>query len=116
MTLPARLPKPAKRATRWRSQAHCTFVRSHACCVPGCTGRPIEVAHVRNGSGAGMGQRPDDFFTISLCRDHHSEQHRVGEETFQKRHGISMGMLAHEFATASPKRAEIERVRKERAG
>ena len=33
MALPPRLPKKAKRATRWRSQAHCAFIRSHACSV-----------------------------------------------------------------------------------
>jgi hypothetical protein len=27
--LPARIPKKPKRSTRWRSQAHCNFVRSH---------------------------------------------------------------------------------------
>lgn len=39
--LPRRIPRPAKRSTRWRSQAHLNFVRSHECCIPGCTGRPI---------------------------------------------------------------------------
>jgi hypothetical protein len=76
---------------------------------------PIEVAHVRNGSGAGLAQKPDDWNTISLCRDHHSEQHRIGEESFEKRHGISMAALAREFAKQGPKRLEIEQVRSERA-
>lgn len=110
--LPRRIPKPAKRASRWRSQAHCNFVRSHGCCVEGCTGRPIEVAHVRNGSGAGMGQRPDDFRTVSLCRDHHAEQHRVGEETFWK--GRAVSLLIEEFCRASPKAREIAAAKRER--
>jgi hypothetical protein len=76
LMLPQRIPKPKKRATRWRSQAHCNFVRSHGCSVAACHGVPIEVAHVRNGSGAGMGQKPDDWRTASLCRYHHAEQHR----------------------------------------
>lgn len=114
MTLPQRLPRKPKRETRWRSQAHCNFVRSHYCCVPGCASQPIEVAHVRNGSGAGVGQKPDDWHTISLCRDHHAEQHRVGERAFEKRHGIEMAVLAEEFVRTSPKRHEIEQVRKER--
>jgi hypothetical protein len=110
--LPRRIPKPTKRASRWRSQAHCNFVRSHGCSISGCTGRPIEVAHVRNGSGAGMGQRPDDFRCVSLCRDHHSEQHRVGEQTFWE--GRSVELLIAEFNRASPKRQEIEQIRRER--
>lgn len=116
MALPARLPKPPKRSSRWRSQAHTNFVRSHGCCVPGCTGRPIEVAHVRIGSGAGMGQKPSDYFTMSLCRDHHAEQHRIGEVTFARRHGIDLRELVTAFIKASPRRAQIEREIRERAG
>jgi hypothetical protein len=112
VTLPQRIPKKAKRASRWRSQAHCNFVRSHGCSVSGCTGRPIEVAHVRNGSGAGIGQKPDDFRCVSLCRDHHDEQHRVGEITFWE--GWSIELLIREFNNASPKRHEIEAVMRER--
>lgn len=112
--LPRRIPKSPKRASRWRSQAHCNFVRSHHCCVPLCGGMPIEVAHVRIGSGAGVGQKPDDWNTISLCRACHAEQHRLGEQTFQKRYGIDMAEMAAQFAKASPKAREIEQVQRER--
>lgn len=61
MKLPRRIPKKAKRSERWRSQAHCTFVRNHECCVPGCSARPIEVAHVRRGSDGGTGRKPSDM-------------------------------------------------------
>lgn len=115
MALPRRVQKQPKRATRWRSQAHCNFVRSHHCSVPGCDAVPIEVAHVRRGSGAGMGQKPDDFFTVSMCRDHHAEQHRVGEQTFAATHQIDLAGLAAEFASASPKAAEIRNIKRERA-
>ena len=112
--LPRRIPKEPKRASRWRSQAHCNFVRSHHCCAPLCGGMPIEVAHVRVGSGAGVGQKPDDWHTISLCSDCHAAQHRIGARAFEKRYGINMAEMAEQFAKASPKRAEIERIRKER--
>lgn len=112
--LPRRIPKEKKQSLRWRSQAHCSFVRSHECCVPGCTARPIEVAHVRRGSDAGMGRKPSDFFTLSLCKDHHSEQHRIGEQSFERRYGLDLLATANEFAEASPKAAEIRRVRQER--
>lgn len=104
--LPRRIPKPAKRSTRWRSQAHCNFVRSHACCACGSTAA-IEVAHVRIGTGAGMGQKPHDYWTISLCHECHSAQHRLGETTFERANNISMKALAEEFAKASPRRVEI---------
>lgn len=79
--------------------------------MPGCGGRPIEVAHIRTGTGAGVAQKPHDFFTISLCRDHHAEQHRIGEASFEKRHGIDMKALAYEFAKASPRAAQIREAR-----
>jgi hypothetical protein len=110
--LPRRIPKAPKRASRWRSQAHCNFVRSHACSVPMCDGRPIEVAHVRLGSGAGIGQKPDDWRTVSLCKTHHEMQHRVGERGFWT--GADVEALIAAFIKASPKRSEIERVQKER--
>lgn len=112
--LPRRIPKAKKRSDRWRSQAHCAFVRSHECCVPGCDGRPIEVAHVRTGSDAGMGRKPSDWFTVSLCRDHHSEQHRIGEGSFAKAHGIDLHAQAAEFAAQSPKAADIRMEKRER--
>jgi hypothetical protein len=119
VTLPQRIPKPKKRASRWRSQAHCNFVRSHGCCVPQCGDLPIEVAHVRMGSGAGTGQKPDDWRTVSLCRHHHAEQHRIGEETFWRRSygptGGGVEALIAEFIKASPKRHEIEAIQRERA-
>ena len=110
--LPPRIPKKAKRSTRWRSRAHCNFVRSHACSILGCGGRPTEVAHVRMGSGAGIGQKPDDWRTVSLCRDCHREQHRKGEQTFWK--GRAVELLIAAFIKASPKRHEIEAVMRER--
>jgi hypothetical protein len=113
--LPRRIPKPPKRASRWRSQAHCNFVRSHQCVVIGCTGRPIEVAHVRVGSGAGVGQKPDDWNAVSMCQAHHSEQHRIGEVSFwTKVAQQSPQELVAAFIHASPKRQEIQQVQRER--
>lgn len=112
--LPARIPKRKNRSERWRSPAHANFVRSHHCCVPGCTLVPIEAAHVRSGSDAAMGRKPSDWFLISLCRDHHSEQHRVGEASFAKSHQINLHTLAAEFAKASPKAREIAAAQRER--
>lgn len=71
----------------------------------------IEVAHVRIGSGAGMAQKPNDWSTVSLCKECHQKQHSVGERTFWKNAGIDPIELAEAFAKASPKAAEI-RVRK----
>lgn len=71
--------------------------------------------HVRRGSGAGVGQKPDDWNTVSGCQGHHAEQHRIGEESFEDRYQIKLASLAAEFAAASPKAAEIRRIQQERA-
>lgn len=111
--LPRKVPKERKRATRWRSPAHCNHVREHGCSIAGCTGKPIEVAHVRIGSGAGISQKPDDWRTVSLCKAHHDRQHETGERTFWA--GLDVEQLIRDFIASSPKRAEIERVQRERA-
>lgn len=104
MTLPRRLPKERRRDanSRIRSVGHLRFVRGHVCAVNGCGNRGIEAAHVRCGTGGGTSLKPGDDWTISLCRDHHAEQHRIGEPAFEKKYGIDMKALAQEFAAKSP--------------
>ena len=63
-------------------------------------------------SGAGMSQKPDDWRTVSLCSECHSRQHNIGERTFWR--GIDVERLIEAFIAASPKRREIEQVRRER--
>jgi hypothetical protein len=109
MALPARLKEDHfKPKVRLKSTAHRDWVRDHFCSVPGCQLMPIEVAHVRRGTGGAMSLRPSDAFTISLCRDHHAEQHRIGEQSFEKRHGFSMLAKAREFYFASPHRNKLD--------
>lgn len=110
--LPRKIPKAPKRASRWRSQGHANFVRGHECCVSGCADRPIEFAHVRLGSAAGIGQRPDDWNAVSLCRAHHARQHEQGERTFWA--GVDVQKLLQAFCDASPKASEIRHIKRER--
>ena len=105
MGLIRKVPKAPKRSTRYRSQAHCNHVRSHACVVCDASA-PIEVAHVRLGSGAGMGEKPHDYLTVSLCRECHARQHQQGERTFWQ--GRDVQAIMGEFIRTSPKRHEIE--------
>jgi hypothetical protein len=118
--LPRRIPKAPKRASRWRSQAHCNHVRGFACAMCGSTAG-IEVAHVRIGSGAGIGQKPDDWNTVPLCggaEGCHTQQHRMGEQTFWLHyrviHGQTVDQLMSELIKASPRKHEIEQVQRER--
>ena len=112
--LPRKIPKAPKRSSRWRSQAHCNFVRGHACSACGSE-VAIEVAHVRLGSGAGIGQKPDDWRTVSLCKGCHYVQHVEGEKTFWEQCiDRDPESLIEAFCKASPKASEIARIRKER--
>ena len=93
-----------------RFPAHCNFVRNHACCACGSKAA-IEVAHVRTGTDGGMGKKPGDWWTISLCHECHSRQHQVGEASFENETGIDMKELATEFAAKSPKAREMRDAR-----
>ena len=87
--------------------AHRAWVRKHHCSVPGCLSLPIECAHVRRGTDGGTGLKPSDCWIISLCSNHHMEQHRLGEQTFGKKYGLNLVELAEVFARTSPHRSKI---------
>jgi len=113
-----KLPKKAKRDGRFRSQRHLNHVRGHACVVCDASA-PIECAHVRMGSGAGMGQKPHDYLTVALCKACHQRQHNVGEITFwmseETINALDPHKLIEAFIRTSPVRAEIEQHRRDNA-
>lgn len=92
-----------------RSTGHLQWIRGHCCSVQNtaCQGR-IEAAHVRCSLDGGMGLKPGDDWTISLCSYHHMQQHQVGEREFEKIHKIDMQTLAAEFWRKSPHRLKHE--------
>ena len=99
---PKRLKRNSGRDGRLRSPSHLKWVRGHGCCVPLCPEHRIEAAHVRSGTDGGIGLKPGDNFTISLCWWHHRQQHEIGEERFGEFYRIDMYALAREFAARSP--------------
>lgn len=109
--LPPKRQKEAKPEGRWKSSTHLAFVRSFCCAIPGCQGVPVEAAHVRNGSDAGMGRKPSDYYAAPLCKGHHAQQHNQGETTFwdtyQRASGQSVADLIAALCKASPKAREI---------
>jgi len=96
-----RAPKPRKTMSR-TCAAHRAWVRRHRCSVPGCRKLPVECAHVRSATDGGLGLKPSDKWTISLCQDHHLEQHEIGEAGFEARYDLNLIELAKEFAKRSP--------------
>lgn len=101
LTLPPRLADTRPQGSR-SCPAHRAWVRKHHCSVPGCKLVPIECAHVRRGSDGGMGLKPSDRWVISLCADHHMEQHRIGERSFEQKYELDLAELAETFARRSP--------------
>jgi transcription elongation factor Elf1 len=117
--LPPRKPKQARRDSRFRSQKHCTWLRKEFACAMCGSLSGVEVAHVRMGSGAGMGQKPDDWRAVPLCADcHRGDQHtKMGEpkfwEAYAKEHRQTVWQLIDALCAASPVRREIEQHRRE---
>lgn len=109
--LPPAIPRKAKRSSRWKSQAHLAFVRSRACCACGSI-TAIEAAHVRIGSGAGLGQKPDDFRAVGLCKECHTRQHTEGERTFWR--GRDYEGLISAYIAGSPRKQQILQAMRER--
>ena len=87
-----------------RSPGHLTWVRGHACAVPGCVSPLIEAAHVRHGTDGGTAMKPGDNWAIPLCSHHHAEQHRRGGNLFDKDHGINSKDIAAALWQKSPHR------------
>jgi hypothetical protein len=126
LMLPARIPKPKKRDDRWRSPAHCKFVREFACAGCGSMTNVI-AAHYKIGAHTGTSQKGDDWRTTPLCDGPfsnadgelgcHQVQHAIGEQTFWKRYeqrsGQTVWQLIDELCAASPKRREIADRRKD---
>lgn len=100
-----KIPKAAKEGGRFKSQRHLRHVRSHAC-VNCDASAPIEAAHVRIGSDAGMGRKPSDYYAVPLCKECHFTQHGCGERTFWE--GKPVDAIIAALIATSPVRREIE--------
>lgn len=108
--LPQRKPRERKpprtlKVSR-RCKPHRKFVAGFACCGCGTFGtddNPVEAAHLRIGTGGGMGLKPSDRWVLSLChRCHSGEQHQKGERSFWERRDVDPKALCEEFARRSP--------------
>ena len=63
---------------RARDREHVKFVAEHPCLI--CGRRPAEPHHVRFAQSRALGRKVSDEFTVPLCRGHHREVHRCGDE------------------------------------
>ena len=82
--------EPRQKQPRIHNEAHLKAIRQCNCLVCG-TSSPSEAAHIRYSAmrygkfHTGMGQKPDDKWTVPLC----ARCHRVGDETITAQHQMS---------------------------
>lgn len=72
----AELPFPEPR--RIRDKAHVKFVAKQPCLI--CGRQPSDAHHLRFAQHPALGRKVSDEFTVPLCRGHHREVHRSGDE------------------------------------
>jgi hypothetical protein len=63
---------------RIRDREHVKSVAKQPCLV--CGRRPADAHHLRFAQSPALGRKVSDEFTVPLCRGHHREVHRCGEE------------------------------------
>jgi hypothetical protein len=63
---------------RRRNKAHLLFVGAQPCLV--CHQAPCDAHHIKYAQPKALGRKVSDEFTVPLCRDHHQELHRHGNE------------------------------------
>jgi ERF superfamily len=72
-------PRPATtKPIRLRDKEHCKFVATHPCII--CGRGPCETHHLRFAQPRAMSRKVSDEYTVPVCRLHHRELHRYGDE------------------------------------
>ena len=68
------LPEPR----RVRDREHVRYVTLQSCLI--CGRRPSDAHHLRFAQSRALSRKVSDEFTVPLCRGHHREVHRCGDE------------------------------------
>lgn len=92
---------PRTKPTRRRNKAHLTFVASQPCLV--CQRTPCDAHHLKFAQPKALGRKVSDEFTVPLCREHHHDLHRHGNElAWWANLNIAPLAIAREFWMTSP--------------
>ena len=98
---------------RIRDREHVKYVAQHPCLV--CGRQPSDAHHLRYTQSRALGRKVSDEFTVPVCRGHHREVHRCGDEAgWWKTIGIDPTVMAralwletHPLPKARDKRRSI---------
>jgi ERF superfamily protein len=83
---------------RLRDKIHLRFVAKQPCLI--CERLPSDAHHLRFAQGRGLGLKVSDEFTVPLCRGHHREAHRAGNEAgWWENAGIDALVIARKLWT-----------------
>jgi ERF superfamily len=77
-TTPTRPRRVVAKTIRLRDKEHCKFVATQPCVVCGRT--PSEAHHIRFAQPRALNRKVSDEYTVPVCRLHHRELHRYGDE------------------------------------
>jgi hypothetical protein len=69
---------PLRKEMRRRNKAHLVFVAAQPCLA--CQRSPCDAHHLKFAQPRSLGRKVSDEFTVPLCREHHHELHRHGNE------------------------------------
>jgi hypothetical protein len=92
---------------RIRDREHVKSVAKQPCLI--CGRRPADAHHLRFAQPPALGRKVSDEFTVPLCRGHHREVHRCGNEAgWWDKAGIDAAAAARVFwLKTHPLRSEI---------
>lgn len=83
-------------ARRIRDRAHIKFVAQQPCII--CGRQPADAHHLRFIQTRALGRKASDEFTVPLCRGHHRDLHRHGDEAgWWDRAAIDPSTIAREL-------------------
>jgi hypothetical protein len=81
---------------RYRNREHLRAIIKQPCLV--CGRKPSDPHHIRYAQPKALGRKSSDEFTVPLCRTHHREVHRAGnEQAWWKAAGIDPLKVARKF-------------------
>jgi hypothetical protein len=112
---PVRRRRVAAKTIRLRDKEHRRLVATLPCLVCGRT--PADPHHLRYAQPRALGRKVSDEFTVPVCRLHHGELHRVGDEAaWWTKAGIDPLPVALELWRQSREGGELEAQRNVNSG